>query len=115
MTYTPISQKPLVHFRVRSVGQTPKTPIPTYGFAAMHLRVEYVSEPGAQGFTMPAETLAPYYEALAEAVRSQAVYWVDLDYSGTRHLGPQPDDATLDRFMKAVLNGQIVESDSEHQ
>lgn len=59
-------------------------------------------------FALPMRWVAPYRQAIEQAQQSQAVYWVDLDYSKTPDFPPKgPEDSVPMRIMAAIQNDQL--------
>ncbi len=106
VTTVNVTQEEPVHFRVAGVQPNPVTPHPPSD--AIVLSIEYVNKPGGGHFGMSPNRYAPHRDALAEAINSQAVYWVDWDDSKTPNWPPRMDDSLLDRLLRAIADRQLV-------
>src|SRR5215831_16364600 len=97
VTTVKITQKEPVHFRVRSIEPHPVPAHLRSPWDELLLSIDRIGQAGIN-FGLSREQYAPYHEAVTEAVATQQVYWVDLDYSNTTNWPPSLDDATSDRF-----------------
>ena len=105
-----ITQEEPVHFRITGIQPNPIAPHSRSN--EIVLSVSYVNKPGGIHFGMSTEHYLPYRDILTEAIDSQAVYWVDWDYSKTPSWPPRMNDSTLDRLLRAVESRQFVALDS---
>jgi hypothetical protein len=95
-----------IQFRVLDVFDHPVPELARPG--EIVLRLEHINKrPRLHNWSFLRSQLAPYRDAIADAIRSGAVYWVDLDYSKAHWL-PRVNDSALDRILEAVKNRQLV-------
>ncbi len=110
LTTRSLSQEEPVHFRVAGVQPHPVSPHPP-GHEIV-LTIEYVNKPGILNVGMRTEQYVPYRDVVQDAIKSQAVYWVDWDYSKTPNWLPRMNDSTLDRLFRAIADRQIVNTET---
>jgi hypothetical protein len=104
-----VSHEAPLHFRVRDI--TPN-PLSTSPLDQLNLSIAYADKPGTIYFSTSVDVLAPYREALHDAITAPAVYWVNWHYPDSQLWPAEPRDSTLDRLLDAVRNQQVVaESD----
>lgn len=107
---TNITQKEPIQFRVEWVDLHLFGPnAPSDG---LMVRIQPMGQP-ASTFFMSRATYEPYREAVAEAIASQAVYWVDWYFPEASALSPRRDDSPRDRLLQAIKNQQIVRTEEE--
>jgi hypothetical protein len=102
-----ISQQDPVHIRVDQIDPFP-LPDPS---AARLVRLTFaiLNRSTRRTYHLPAVWVAPYGDALARAWASQAVYWVDLDYTKLPNYPPPGAGESIPmRILKAVQNRQVV-------
>ena len=92
-----------VHFRVLRFGPSP---LPTGEEFVLH--VEYVNRPGGIRFGLSRGAVAPYLDAINEASRTHATYWVGWDQSRTPVRPGHADTSTSGRLLDALRNHQVV-------
>jgi hypothetical protein len=100
-----VSHETPLHFRVRDI--TPN-PLSTSSLDQIILSIAYADKPGTIYFSTSVDVLAPYRQALQEAITAPAVYWVNWHYPDSQLWPPTPHDSTLDRLLEAVKNQQVV-------
>ncbi len=110
ITTKSLSQEEPVHFRVAGVQPNPISPHPTSN--EIVLTIEYVNKPETLHIGMRTEQYVPHRDMLQDAIKSQAVYWVDWDYSKTPNWPPRRNDSTLDRLFRAIADRQIVNTET---
>lgn len=110
VTTTTITQADPVRFRVREYGPNPFPQLASPG--RVILSIARIDTPGIN-FEMLLGQFLPYRDAVDEAIRTQAVYWVDWDYSTTPTFPPRMYDSTLDRLLNAIQDRQLVPPDAD--
>jgi hypothetical protein len=100
-----VSLEDPLRFRVRDI--TPN-PLSTSPLDQLILSIAYADKPGTIYFSMSVDVLAPYREALQEAITAQAILWVNWHYPDSQLWPAKPHDSTLDRLLEAVRNQQVV-------
>lgn len=111
VTTTNITQAEPVHFRVQEVSPHPFPQLARS--ETVVLRIVRAGKGGGINFEMSLRQFLPYRDAVEEAIRSGALYWVDWDYSKTPTFPPPMNDTTLDRLLKAIKDRQFVRSDTD--
>ena len=102
---TDTTQADPVHFRVQGVDFHPfGSDAPSEGLV---LRIKPIGQP-ASTFFLSQATYEPYREAVAEAIASQAVYWVAWHFPEASALSPRLDESPLGRLLEAIKNHQLV-------
>jgi hypothetical protein len=102
-----VAQEASVYFRVQWIDPHPLGE--DYPSEKVVLSIEPIGQPRVLFVTSP-ERYEPCHDAVTEAIKSQAVYWVQLDRSKMSNVSPHLNESTLDRLLDAIKNRQIVPS-----
>jgi hypothetical protein len=103
-----ISQRDPVHIRVQTIDPFPMPdPEPS---AMVRITFEILNRATRRTYQLPIVLVAPYVEAVERALASQAVYWVDLDYTKLpSYPPPGMADSIPMRILRAVQHQQAVD------
>jgi hypothetical protein len=104
------SKQEIVQFRVLQVEPNPLPPELVTHSDQIILTYENLTEGSREGFSLSENQYLPYREAIAEAIHSGRVYWVDWHFEWPPN-GPIPTGSTLQRLLDSVKNGQFVSAE----
>ena len=108
MQTSDVSQHEPVYVRARHVGANPRPS--QLSPDELVVTIERIGAAETQ-FGISSSQFEPYRTAVVAAIDSQAVYWVDWDYSKPAAAPHHADETMLDRLLNAIRNDQRVDVD----